>query len=406
MDRVNTPRPALHYSPPSGWVNDPLALTWHGGRYHLFFQYVAGRTTWDVACTWGHATSPDLLSWETLPVALEVGDGEDGAWSGSIADGVVFYTAVDAEDPDQGRVRRAVADDPSWTTWRKEDVVLATPADADLRAFRDPFVAAYGGPSGGWRMLLAGSLTDGSGALWTSRSDDLVAWTPPVVAASGADQGTLWECPSLLEVDGRPVVVISVGGPHDQHAVVYAWVESDDGDRLGLTPWQRLTYGPSLYAASGFHDAEGRPGLIGWLRAVGDAEDGWMGAHSLPHLLSSSGDRLVARPHPVLDERREGGVPAGLLPAVADLEWAPRPGDVLEADGRFRAQVAGDAVVVAGHELPWSGEPLRMVLDGPVLEVFGGSGVLAVPVPATGRDGPVTGDVDRLTVRRLVGGRP
>ena len=275
---MSTPRPALHHSPPSGWVNDPLALTFHEGRYHLFFQYVAGRTTWDVACAWGHATSPDLLTWETQPVALEPGDGEDGVWSGSLVRGpepVVFYTAVDAADADQGRVRRAVPDDPSWTTWRKEDVVLTPPADGGVRAIRDPYVAAY---DGGWRMLLAGALTDGSGALWTSRSDDLVTWSPPVLAASGAEQGSLWECPVLLEVDGRRVLVLSVGGPGDQHAVVCSFVE-DHGDRFDLGPWQRLTYGPSLYAASGFTDADGRPGLVAWLRGVGDAEDGWMGAH-------------------------------------------------------------------------------------------------------------------------------
>jgi beta-fructofuranosidase len=380
-------------------VNDPLGPTWHDGQYHLFFQYVAGRTTWDVACTWGHATSPDLLTWETQPLALDVGDGEDGVWSGSVADGIAFYTAVDAADADRGRVRRALADDVSWTTWRKEDVVLTTPADDDLRAFRDPFVAPYGG---GWRMLLAGSLTDGSGALWTSRSDDLVSWTPPVVAASGTDQGSLWECPALLQVDGRPVVVISVGGPSDQHAVVYAWVEDDDGDRLRLAPWQRLTHGPSLYAASGFHDVDGRPGLLVWLRGIGDVGAGWMGAHSLPYLLSASGGRLVARAHPALDGRRTGEVPPGLLPAVADLDWSPRPGDVLESPGLFRAQASEEAVVVAGHELPWSGERVRLVVDGPVLEVFADGGVLAVPVPATGRDGVLEGDLARVVVQRLV----
>ncbi|MEO6510311.1 MAG: glycoside hydrolase family 32 protein [Nocardioides sp.] len=396
---MSTPRPTLHYSPPSGWVNDPLALTFHDGRYHLFFQYVAGRTTWDVACTWGHATSPDLHTWETQPVALEVGDGEDGVWSGSIADDVLFYTAVDAGNADQGRVRRALPDQPSWTTWRKEDVVLGPPVDGSALAFRDPYVTAY---QGGWRMLLAGGLPDGAGALWSSRSEDLVAWSPPVLAASGTDVGPLWECPALLEVDGRPVLVLSVGGPGDQHAVVYAWVESDDGDRLGLGPFQQLTYGPSVYAASGFADADGRPGLISWLRNVGDADAGWMGAHSLPWVLSATGDRLLARPHPTLDQRRAGQASTGVLPLVADVAWAPRPGDVLEAAGLFRAQVAQDHVMIAGHVLPWSGEPLRMVLDGPVLEVFGDGGVLAVPVLASGRDSVIEGDLERVTVTRLV----
>ena len=271
---MSTPRPSLHYSPPSGWVNDPHGLTFHDGRYHLFFQYAAGRTTWDVACAWGHATSPDLLTWDTQPVALEPGDGESGVWSGSLADGVVFYTAVDDGSSDQGRVRRAVPTDATWQTWRKEDVVLGPPDDGSARAFRDPHVTAY---DGGWRMLLAGGLADGSGALWTSRSDDLITWSPPVLAASGAEQGSLWECPVLLEVDGRQVLVVSVGGPGVPHSVAYAFCQ-DHGDRLDLAPWRRLTYGTSLYAASGFTDEEGRPGLIAWLREVGDVEAGWMGA--------------------------------------------------------------------------------------------------------------------------------
>jgi beta-fructofuranosidase len=399
---MSTPRPALHYSPPSGWVNDPLALTWHEGQYHLFFQYVAGRTTWDVACTWGHATSADLYTWETQPVALDVGDGEDGVWSGSIADDVLCYTAVDAWNADQGRVRRALPEDPSWTTWLKERVVLGPPEDGSAQAFRDPYVTAYGAPGGGWRMLLAGGLTDGSGALWSSRSDDLVTWSPPVVAASGTEVGPLWECPALLEVDGRPVLVLSVGGPGEQHAVAYAWVESDDGDRLALGAFQQLTHGPSVYAASGFHDAEGQPGLISWLRQVGDIEDGWMGAHSLPWSLSAVGDRLVAGPHASLLDHRAGTMMAGLLPAVADVAWSPRPGDVLDAAGLFRAQAAADEVIVAGHAVPWSGGPVRLVLDGPVLEVFGEAGVLAVPVLATGRDGVLEGDLDRVSVTRLL----
>lgn len=31
-------RPQLHYSPPSGWINDPNGLVYHDGIYHLFNQ--------------------------------------------------------------------------------------------------------------------------------------------------------------------------------------------------------------------------------------------------------------------------------------------------------------------------------------------------------------------------------
>jgi beta-fructofuranosidase len=399
---MSVPRPTLHYTPPTGWVNDPLALTYHDGRYHLFFQFLPDRTTWDLACEWGHATSPDLLTWETQPVALRPGDGEDGVWSGSLVrppggDAVVFYTAVDAVDADQGRVRRALPTDATWLSWTKEAVVLGPPEDGSARAIRDPFVTSY---DGGWRMLLAGGRPDGSGALWTSRSADLTTWSPPVLAASGTDQGSLWECPSLMIVDGRAVLVLSVGGPGDQHAMVGALVE-EHGDRLAVGPWQRLTFGPSLYAASAFTDADGRWGLISWLRGVGDADAGWMGAHSLPYRVFVDGGRVALRPHPVVEGRRAAAVAPGVLPPVADLEWAPRPGEALESAGLFRAEAREDAVVVSGHELPWAGEPLRLVLDGPVLEVFGDHGVLAVPVRATGSERPLAGNPDRVTVYRL-----
>jgi beta-fructofuranosidase len=316
----------------------------------------------------------------------------------------VLYTAVDATDADRGRVRRALPVDETWTGWRKDEVVLTTPPEADVRAFRDPYVSSY---DGGWRMLLAGGLADGSGALWVSYSQDLLDWTPPALAASGTEVGPLWECPSLLVVGGRQVLVVSVGGPGEQHAVAYAWCEVQ-GDRFVLGPWQVLTYGPSLYAASGFTEDSGEAGLIAWLRGVGDVEAGWMGAHSLPYRLSAVGERLVARPHPVLDGYRQGGVLRELLPACADLDWSPLPGDVLDASGLFRLEAVGGAVTVGlaggSYELPWDGGPLRVVLDGPVLEVFGDGGVLAAPVPATGRDGVLTGSVERVVVHRLVGG--
>ena len=33
-----------------------------------------------------------------------------------------------------------------------------------------------------------------------------------------------------------------------------------------------------------------------------------------------------------------------------------------------------------GATMPWSGGPLRVVLDGPVIEVFGADGVLALGI--------------------------
>jgi hypothetical protein len=116
------------------------------------------------------------------------------------------------------------------------------------------------------------------------------------------------------------------------------------------------------------------------------------------------GDLLVVSPPPAVAARRRDAVGEGELPRVADLEWTPGVGAWLEADGSFRVDAGeGTLRVTAGAydvDLPWSGEPVRLVVDGPVLEVFGERGVLAVPVDAgAGRVG--ASDADALTVYPL-----
>ena len=77
-------RPAFHFTPAAGWINDPHGLRHHNGEYHVFFQHLPGRTEWSEEIHWGHAKGPDLLSLEELPVAISPGDGDGGIWTGSL----------------------------------------------------------------------------------------------------------------------------------------------------------------------------------------------------------------------------------------------------------------------------------------------------------------------------------
>ena len=78
-------RPEFHFTPTKGWINDPYGLVFHGGVYHLFFQYVPDSVTWASNCHWGHATSRDLVSWVEQDPAIAPGEDDDGIWSGSLA---------------------------------------------------------------------------------------------------------------------------------------------------------------------------------------------------------------------------------------------------------------------------------------------------------------------------------
>lgn len=423
-------RPRLHLTPRSGWINDPLGLTFHDGRYHLFFQHVPGRTTWSPAQHWGHATSADGLHWEELDVVLSPGEGDDGVWSGAVVpapgQAAILYTAVDVPDVQVGRVRIARPTDDTWTTWTKGPVVATLPDGVDAIAYRDPYVFHDGDH---WRMLMGAGLRDGTAAALVHTSDDLESWRDDgVLAARHGDEtdplwtGTVWECPQLFPVADRWVLVVSVWEPEVPHYVAYA-IGSYAGGRFRAESWGRLSYGPAYYAASAFTDADGDRGLIYWLRGIDDPDGRWSSAHSLPHRLIVEGERVVAAPPAAVDALRTGTVEIdgttaarrATLPAVCDVEWAATAGSELRMTARDRAGEAslaasGTTLRVRTPDGEWS-VPLvdprvRLILDGPVLEVFTTAGVLATHTPWN--TGGATVDVHRSTARlhRLEGPRP
>ncbi|QDH16884.1 glycoside hydrolase family 32 protein [Swingsia samuiensis] len=63
-------RPTIHFSPLTGFMNDPNGLIFDGKLFHLYYQYdpfapYAGQVHW------GHATSTDLYTWEDQPIAID-----------------------------------------------------------------------------------------------------------------------------------------------------------------------------------------------------------------------------------------------------------------------------------------------------------------------------------------------
>ncbi len=396
-------RPRLHLTAETGWVNDPHGVTFHDGRYHLFHQYVPDSLVWAPHCHWGHATSSDLLTWDHHDVALAPGDGDDGIWTGSLVcdddDARILYTSVSQPDLGLGRVRLAHPADAAWEKWTKGDVVVRPPQDLDLIAFRDPFVRRE---DAGWRMFVGASTRDGEALALTYTSADLTTWAYDGVAAARSTHetepvwmGSLWECPQVLEVDGHWVMVSSVWHDDVLHYAGYGIGGADSYRHGRFTPstWGRLSFGASYYAPSFFRDLDDRPCLLFWMRGVTDPEQGWAGCLSLPYLLSVRDGRLVATPHPAVTSARGAVVDAGTTAAAFDVEWTPAPtGDhlVLTAEAGTTARVSAAAARISldrpGQEtwsMPWDGGPVRVLVDGPVVEVSADGGVLGGPVEPT-----------------------
>lgn len=400
-------RPLLHLTPARGWVNDPLGLTWHDGRYHLFFQHVPDSTDWQVRCHWGHATSADLVHWTEHEPILAPGDGDDGVWSGSIAvpaDGgpaALFYTSVtESEGLGIGRVRVAHPVDASWDGWVKGPVVAELPSDvdrADVEAYRDPWVVRQGDA---WWMVVGGGLRDpegGTATAWVYRSSDLDRWeyhglltTRHTTQTDGEWTGPAWECPQLFPLGDRWVLTLSVWEPDHPHHAVWAVGDFADG-RFTAERWGRLTYGPAYYAGSAFADRDGRRGLVHWMRGV--AGKGWAGAQSVPHLLRLVDGAVVCAPHPGLEVARSGAAevdataPGHVPGRAADVVWRPGGAGTLRVVGVADLRVDGPVLeVVVGDgrwTMPCPGEgEIRVVIDGPTLEVFTEGGVLGAAVPS------------------------
>ncbi|QOR70584.1 glycoside hydrolase family 32 protein [Ruania alkalisoli] len=395
-------RPKIHFTAREGWINDPLGLTFHNGVYHLFFQHVPGQAEWGPHQSWGHATSTDLLHWTEQPVILSPGDGDDGVWSGSLVvppegEPTIFYTSVHVADVQIGTVRTAHPADPQWRTWAKGPEVARLPENVDAIAYRDPQVFHDGDT---WVMLMGAGLRDGTAVALAHRSDDLRTWGPAEPIASRHRDvmepvwlGAVWECPQLLRVDGRWVLTMSVWEPEVPYYEAYLIGDLDDGHFV-TSHVGRLSYGPSYYAGSAYADAAGDSGLIYWLRGVDDPGGAWASAHSLPHTLHLEGDRLIAAPHAAVEQARVSSAQQAMestvttTPTCDVLLTTASPsarGTVIVDGGRAQILVAAGQVEVTTGAGSWSmpagGTELRLVLDGPVLEVFGPHGTLAVPLP-------------------------
>lgn len=406
-------RPAVHFTSSSGWINDPHGITARNGAYDVFFQYVPDSTVWAPHCHWGHASGPDLLSLQERPVALAPGEGDDGIWTGCIVDDGgetrAFYTAVSTPEFGIGRVRVARPRDGSWETWTKGSVVVEAPEELDLIAYRDPFIRREGAR---WRMFVGAAGRDGTAMALTYVSNDLDAWAYDGVAlerhtseSEPVWMGALWECPQVIEVGDDAVMLSSVWDADQLHYAGYATGSFEEG-RFDARRWERLTWGPSLYAPSLFTDKDGELALSFWLRGI--SGDGWAGAHSIPYRVHVQDGVLIARPHPDVAAHRTRLFADGRVPGLAaDIEWTAGQGGL-----RIRS---GEATLVSlertGTELeiatsaetarvPAAGH-VRIIVDGPVLEVCSDAGIYAVALSPQGDELAVTGEDGTYAVHGL-----
>ena len=276
--------PSLHRVHRRGWINDPNGiLRTEDGRWHVFFQHNPASTRHE-DILWGHMSSEDLVVWREEPHGPTPRPGEvdqDGCWSGiglldRAGDGdavpTLVYSGVDGVENQLARVVVSRLDGSGTRLLAPGRVVAEVPQIDGLFGVRDPFVFEAGGRR--WAIQGAGA-RDGDRRVPTLplyACDDLDRWEHVGSLLDGDDPvaaehapADLWECPQLVPVGRRWVLLLS-RWLHPDHAEVSTiqvdyligdLVEGAGGaPRFAPTAGGRVDLGPDFYAPQAVVDPE------------------------------------------------------------------------------------------------------------------------------------------------------
>lgn len=398
--------PQRHRVHARGWINDPNGIHKNGDTWHVYFQWNPHSARHD-RIHWGHVVSRDLVHWEERPAALVPREGEAdsaGCWSGvglvdhgpGAAEGgtpTLVYSGVEEAHPQfaSAIVARGNSDE---SLFDRFTVAAPAPDIEGLTGIRDPFVLE----AEGHRFVIQGAgmkREDGShdAVLLAWLADDLERWVYLGEVASSSDPGlrdmtrsTLWECPQLVRVDGRWVLIVGLwhgenetqGKPVLQgsgYAIGALEVQFENDTPCGLRFTEVAAHGlvdqgPDFYAPQAYVDGD-RVLLWGWswesasrTQEQTDAQ-GWAGCLTLPRELHLNGNVLTSHfPEEILAHAQEAGVHEfgsnGCRISIVDPSGNERDVARLEGPGA----VAVDRSII--EVLPENGTPKTLRVYGEV----------------------------------------
>ncbi len=309
-------RPGLHFSPFSGWMNDPNGLCKIDETYHLFYQHHPHSTEWG-PMHWGHAASEDLYHWRHYPLflqpeqSLEALGATGGAFSGTAfkdRDGstAFYYTErLPAYDLYSGyrEVQKLARPGPFLDKAESVKLVLSELPAGVSCDFRDPKVW-FDSEQNRYFMLLGASVdAEPAVLLFTSENGEGWSFEHELYRADKRFRqhgGRCVECPDFFPVgDDKWVLIMGIVGYTEpetgRHNLLYAQTgKFRNGhftpDRTGL---QTLDFGTDFYALQTFHDGEQTLGFA-WLynwASKKTAASAYNGEMSLPRrfTLNSAG---------------------------------------------------------------------------------------------------------------------
>ena len=372
-------QPVFHVTGGIGWINDPNGFAPYKGEYHLFFQYYPYDTKWG-PMHWGHVKTRDFIRWDRLPAAMapDMDYDRDGCFSGSsveLPDGrqLLMYTGVRNVRRRNGKIEYfqtqclAVGDGTDYEKLAANPVIDASylPEGASAHDFRDPKIWREGDR---FYAVIANRCDDGSGPILLFESEDAFHWKyVSLLAACHNQYGRMWECPDLIRLDGKDVLLIStqemnaVGLEFHPGNANFCLIGEVDrkAQHLIRESAQAIDYGLDFYAPQTLLTEDGRRVMIAWMQnwetsICKNEELRFFGQMTLPRELSLRNGRLCQNPVRELDGYRGVRIDyrnvlingettlQGINGRCLDMTVTIRPGNENSMYKWFRLNVAKD----------------------------------------------------------------
>ncbi|KRL91237.1 sucrose-6-phosphate hydrolase [Lactobacillus kalixensis] len=361
-----------HLRPISGLVNDPNGFSFFNGEYHLFYQSFPFGAVHGLK-SWWHFKSKDLVHWENLGIGLEPDAKADshGAYSGSakqIGDKLfIMYTGNHRTD-DWERIPYQIG------VWMDKDnklgekEILFKNPDHISEHFRDPQIIEKDGKY--YAILGAQDEKEKHGHVDVWSSEDLKDWKElGFLDFSDKDMGYMIECPNLVEVDGKNVLIFCPQGL-DKSIADYdniypnMYVVADQADLenhtlMNSSQLKNLDDGFDVYATQAFNAPNGKAYAVSWVGlpdiSYPTDNENWANCLSQVKELTIENGKLLQKPVDAIKSLRENE-----QSFIDERELTTKAGQQYELKMKISAGQKGNLYLQANSDLS---ENLKLSFD-------------------------------------------
>lgn len=265
-----------HFESLFGLINDPNGLSYFNDEYYIFYQWNPLGVVHKNKC-WGLTRTRDFINYTVPQLVLRPEDyfDKDGVYSGSAieANGIlnIIYTGNVKDENNNRTPYQCLAYLGKDGEIKKCGPVVSNVPDGYTAHFRDPKVFIK---DGAYYFVIGAQNNELKGRALLYKSNDLKKWSfIGEIDTEYKDFGFMWECPNLLQIEGKDILIFSPQGLESeeykyQNIYQSGYIVGDmnyDNLLFKHNEFLELDFGTDFYAPQVFEDNKGRQIMIGWM---------------------------------------------------------------------------------------------------------------------------------------------